>query len=130
MKSAEAIPSEASRPANIIIVCGGRDYSDFDYISVVLDKVLQRQGPFTMFQGGANGADHLAKRWAELRGVPMVEFPADWKTHGRAAGPIRNKAMLDAGADQVIAFEGGRGTQNMIRQARLRGIQVLQGELL
>ncbi|MEM9912925.1 MAG: hypothetical protein AAF922_19365 [Pseudomonadota bacterium] len=45
---------------------------------------------------------------------------------GRAAGPIRNKEMLDEGCpDLVVAFPGGRGTANMVKQAQAAGVEVL-----
>jgi len=52
--------------------------------------------------------------------------PADWERHGRAAGPIRNQEMADAGADLCIAFPYGigKGTYDMIERARKAGIPV------
>lgn len=49
-------------------------------------------------------------------------FPADWDKYGRAAGPIRNKQMLEYILEEnpiVAAFWDGksRGTKNMIDQA-------------
>ena len=56
-------------------------------------------------------------------------YPADWDTHGRGAGPIRNKQMLEEGKpDLVIAFPGGKGTANMIGQAKEAGIPVREIE--
>src|SRR5690606_30354012 len=57
-------------------------------------------------------------------GWHVVAYPADWRRHGRAAGPIRNQEMADAGADLCIAFPGGRGTADMVRRARAAGIPV------
>ncbi|BAQ18361.1 hypothetical protein GL4_2928 [Methyloceanibacter caenitepidi] len=80
-----------------------------------------------MIHGNATGADALAGFWAIAVGVPILAFAADWNKHGRAAGPIRNKQMLDEGKpDLVIAFPGGRGTANMVRQARERGVEVVE----
>lgn len=80
-----------------------------------------------IIEGGANGADFLGKVWAKWMLVPVEEFPADWNKHGKAAGPIRNKQMLDEGKpDLVIAFlaKDSRGTKNMIDQATKAGIPV------
>jgi hypothetical protein len=50
---------------------------------------------------------------------------ADWNTHGRAAGPIRNQRMLDeVKPELVVAFPGGRGTADMVRRAREAGVNV------
>lgn len=64
----------------------------------------------------------LAERWACS---PCDRIFADWKTHGRAAGPIRNQRMIDEWKPTlVIAFAGGRGTADMIRRAKAAGIEV------
>ena len=48
-------------------------------------------------------------------------------THGKGAGPIRNQRMLDAGQpDLVVAFEGGRGTADMITRTKRAGIEILE----
>lgn len=81
----------------------------------------------TIIHGGAKGADALAMSWAAVNWCPEIEFKADWAKHGRAAGPIRNKQMLEKGKpDVVIAFKGGRGTANMCRQAREAGVKVIE----
>jgi hypothetical protein len=69
----------------------------------------------------------MASRYADEHGLSQERFPADWDTHGRAAGPIRNQRMLDVGKpDFVIAFPGGHGTANMVRKAKAAGVQVLE----
>lgn len=111
-----------------VIVCGGRSYADVGTVFAVLDSMREQYGSLTIIQGGANGADLLARRWcAAQRSIRMINEPADWKTHGRAAGPIRNATMLsEHKPDLVIAFPGGRGTEDMKRQARTAGIEVVE----
>ena len=110
------------RPEMKILVCGGRDYSDWDS----LDVILCAHKPTLIIHGGARGADSLAGWWARCRLVPVRVFPADWSKYGKAAGIIRNKQMLDEGKpDLVIAFPGGRGTANMIEQAKAAGVRVI-----
>lgn len=76
--------------------------------------------------GCARGADTLGIEWAEANGIEVARFPADWHTHGRAAGPIRNQQMLDEGKlDLVVAFPGGRGTADMVRRAKAAGIDLI-----
>jgi hypothetical protein len=62
-------------------------------------------------------------RWARKRGIPVESFEADWRAHGKAAGPIRNAAMV-ATADALVVFPGGRGTRNCEAAARDRGVAV------
>lgn len=97
------------------LVCGGRDFTDREMVFRALDELR----PLVIIEGGARGADALARQWALDRGVKFLEFPADWQHHGKKAGPIRNAMMLEEGKpDMVIAFAGGRGTDDMLRKAR------------
>lgn len=77
-----------------------------------------------VIHGAASGVDSAAHEICD--GIwPVTAMPADWKTHGRAAGPIRNRAMAEI-ADALIAVWDGksRGTKNMIETARELGLRV------
>lgn len=105
-----------------VLVCGGRNYRDPKAVYEALNAL---DGVTSIIEGGAQGADCFAAEWADKTGTPHMQFNADWKTHGRAAGPIRNRQMLDEGKpDLVLAFPGGRGTANMIMQAQAAGVRV------
>lgn len=90
--------------------------------------------PSIMYEGGALGADRDCRHIAERSGLPYLTFEADWDTHGKAAGPIRNSDML-AGrhpawgeVDEpawVLAFPGNDGTADMIAKAHRKGLPVL-----
>lgn len=106
------------------IITGGRDYTDRDRVWTTLDTY--RSYITLVVQGGARGADKLAADWAAARGVPCETFVADWAAHGKAAGPLRNRQMLEAHPDAVVvAFPGGRGTANCVSEARRRGMRLL-----
>jgi hypothetical protein len=109
------------------LVCGGRGYTDAERMARVMDAAVERLGVTEIIQGGAPGADHLAKQWALTHGIPQTEFPADWSRFPKAAGPIRNQQMLDEGKpDLVIAFPGSDGTANMVGKAKKAGIRVIE----
>ncbi len=74
--------------------------------------------------GGADGADSSAESWAKHKGIPCKVIYPKWEDHGKAAGPARNKLILDEGVEAVIAFWDGTtpGTKNMLRQATDRNI--------
>jgi hypothetical protein len=78
--------------------------------------------------GDASGADEMALLWARDRAVDVELHRADWKKHGKAAGPIRNQQMVDAGADVVLAFPFGesRGTRHCMKAANAAGILVVE----
>jgi hypothetical protein len=108
-----------------ILVCGGRDYRDADAVFATLDAINAVQPITQIIEGGATGADRLALAWAIKRKVEVKTFCAEWTLNGRAAGPIRNRKMLDEGKpDKVVAFPGGRGTANMVEQAKSAGVPV------
>ena len=94
-------------------------------LNLVLSKFNKKHPITTLIHGGAKGADYLAARWAENNGIPCKAYPADWDRHGRAAGPIRNQMMLDTEKPfAVIAFPGGRGTDDMRKRAIAIGVHV------
>jgi len=107
-----------------ILVCGGRDYIDERKVFAVLHDYKGKVS--VLIHGCAKGADTIAGTWALINNVEVLRFKADWDRFGKAAGPKRNKRMLDEGhPDLVIAFPGGAGTTNMITQAHAANVQVI-----
>jgi len=112
-----------------VIVCGGRDYSDWDTGFAVLDQIHAETPIEFVFHGNARGADSIASAWAasvDRKGVRNCPCPAQWAKYGKAAGPKRNQAMLGNHIDLVIAFPGGAGTADMVRRATAAGVPVRQ----
>lgn len=108
-----------------VLVCGGRHYKNLAAVEHALTVLHAKRCITVLIEGGATGADCLARRWAEKHGITVMTFPADWKKFGRQAGPWRNNAMLYQGKpDGVVAFPGGAGTANMISQAEAAGVKV------
>ncbi len=106
-----------------VLVCGGRDYDDAEAVRHSLDMVRAE----SIITGGAKGADELGVKEAVRRGIKPIIFMAEWKKHGKGAGPIRNQQMLDEGKpDLVMAFPGGRGTADMVRRAKAAGVPVME----
>lgn len=108
-----------------VVVTGGRDYSDATMVNEVLDALA----PSHLVLGDARGADTLAKEWAQSKTLQSYRVhAAHWDVHGKKAGPLRNKAMLDdAGPDAiVVAFAGGIGTEDCVKQALSRNMIVLR----
>ena len=111
-----------------VLVTGGRDFSNRELLFETLDRLHAVRGFTVLIHGDANGADRLAGEWGAARGVTVEVHPADWKKHGRAAGPIRNQKMLEEKPDLVVAFPGGRGTADMVRKAKQAGLEVIMVE--
>ena len=113
-----------------VLVCGSRDYTD----RIKMVNIMSSLSPaVTIIEGGARGADIMAREIAEKWGWKVIEFPANWDLYGKKAGPIRNKQMLVEGKpDLVLAFysakEKSKGTKNMVEQAQKAGVRVIEYE--
>lgn len=113
-----------------VIVTGGRDYKNEALVRRVLRELL----PTRLYVGDATGVDAYAWAWAEQndRKISKWKFEAEWDIYGKSAGPRRNNIMLgaalwDNGPSLILlAFPGGRGTADCIRQAKGKGIIVLR----
>ena len=110
-----------------VIVCGGRDFTDYQFLHDTLKTVQLSRGKFTLIvHGNAKGADTLADFYGGRNHIATKRYIAEWKKYGLGAGPIRNMQMLrEEKPDLVIAFKGGAGTADMIRQAKMVGVEVI-----
>jgi hypothetical protein len=115
-----------------LIIAGGRDFGDpavFDAgVRWALQEQLSDRGPIGVVSGMARGADSMGADYARRSGLPLYEFPAQWKrpdgSVDRGAGYKRN-ALMAQNAQGVLLFPGGRGTQHMHDIARAQGLDVL-----
>jgi hypothetical protein len=109
-----------------LLICGDRWWKDKELIK----KYIEYFKPTVLIEGEARGADTLARMVAEELGIPVEKYPADWNTHGKKAGPIRNRQMLKEGKpDMVIGFhddlENSKGTKDMLKISTKAGISVM-----
>lgn len=110
----------------IVLVTGGRDYSDAKLVGEVLTRVHKEHHIQLLVHGCATGADTLAAIWAMKHGIQPVGCPALWDFYDKLAGSIRNTAMLWIKPQLCVAFPGGNGTANMVGQAKQSGIRVIE----
>jgi len=107
----------------IIIVTGGRSFSDADLIH----SFLNEHNPELVVQGGCTGADEIARNWCKLSGKECVTINADWDIFGKSAGPRRNMKMLKSYPNAiVVAFKGGSGTRNCVEMAKKLAMKVIE----
>lgn len=108
-----------------VLVCGDRNWTDQ---AAIYKRLALLDMSTTIIHGAARGADRIAGDAAERLGLPVIAVPAEWELHGKSAGPIRNRKMLDMEPELVIAFHSdlskSRGTADTVREARKRGIPV------
>ncbi|KVH64434.1 hypothetical protein WS89_03895 [Burkholderia sp. MSMB1072] len=108
-----------------VLICGGREFRNALLAFMWLDKLHAEVGVTVAVHGDAPGADTLSGEWARSRGIAVDVYPADWTLLGNAAGSARNTKMLrEAKPDMVFALPGGRGTLDMVSQAKAAGIPV------
>lgn len=110
----------------LVIVTGSRDWKD---LSAVYEAIADTPKCAIFMQGGCpTGADKFARMACEKSLRPMHTEKAHWYLYKLAAGPMRNRRMMEFEPDEVIAFLQNRndspGTIDCVNQAELRGIKV------
>ncbi len=108
-----------------VIVTGGRDYLNRKQVESVLDSL---EIDHLIVGDCPTGVDRFAKDWAQSKAHQSYAiYPAHWDAEGRAAGPIRNKRMVEQHPGAIVlAFPGGRGTANCKTTALKAGHVVLE----
>ena len=107
---------------------GGRFMDDADLVDASLSEWHEHKPITVLIHGAARGADSLCEAWAVAHGITVESYPVSnkkWKRYGKAAGHIRNGLMLTKQPAVLLAFPGGRGTENMIQQARAVGLPIV-----
>lgn len=107
-----------------LICTGGRDYRNISVIEEALESYQDHIRHVHV--GDAPGADAIVFDWCKRNVVPVVVHQAHWMRDGKAAGPIRNRAMIQRAIEwagecdgvAMLAFPGGRGTEDAKRQYR------------
>lgn len=88
-----------------ILVTGSRDWDDDDLIwDTLMEYHRKEENPILVSGACPTGADAIAEEIAAVFEWEIERHPADWKNYGKAAGFVRNKEMVDLGADVCLAF--------------------------
>jgi hypothetical protein len=112
-----------------VALTGGTDFNDHRLIWGKLDQVRTKHPDMVLLHGGSGkGAELIAAKWAEARGVTQVAFKPDWTKHAKAAPFKRNDAMLDVLPVGVLVFPGNGIQENLADKAKKLGIPVLKFE--
>lgn len=118
-----------------VLVTGSRKWDRPDVIWACLDIIAAEAAKvgetrLVVVHGCALGADTTADKWVRRGGHPLdvtaERHPANWREHPRSAGIIRNRRMVEAGADVCLAFVRGDsyGTSHCVRAAEEAEIPV------
>lgn len=105
-----------------VAIIGSRTFNNKEKFLSIVSKL-----PITkIVSGEALGADKLAKEYARENNIEYIGHKAKWITYGKAAGPIRNRLVIDDDIDEVIAFWDMKspGTKDAILYANKIGKKV------
>lgn len=123
--------SDASRLADSgaavmrLIIAGSRTIAGAEALAAI--DSLAPPEVAAVICGGAAGVDAAGRAWAEARGIPVLDFPADWARYGRGAGPIRNAAMVGSADALLQVWDGrSRGSADVRRRAVAAGLPLFE----
>jgi hypothetical protein len=108
-----------------IAIVGSRTFNDYALLEKELNSLRESVEIELIVSGGAKGADSLGQRYADSNKIPTKIFLPNWTLHGKAAGFIRNRDIIE-NSDYCIAFWDGtsKGTLSSIELAKKKGILV------
>lgn len=104
------------------IIAGSRTITDV----LEVEKAIKNSGfqITEVLSGTASGPDTIGANWAKEKAIPVKFFAPDWKTHGKAAGPIRNSLMADNAEALILIYDGqSRGSNDMWNKANAKGLK-------
>lgn len=119
-----------------ILITGSRDWSNKERIWDALseqyhcwehpaEECPEGMKPWVIVSGACpTGADAMCEEYGRLHGWTVERHPADWEQFGKRAGYLRNKEMVDLGADVCLAFilDESKGATMTARLAEEAGI--------
>lgn len=115
-----------------IIIAGTRTFDDYALLRKTMCNLFGQvpTSQMEVISGHCpTGADRHGEVFARRNGIRLTLFPADWKKYGKAAGPVRNRQMVEYAAPDgycVIFWDGkSRGSRNMIAEAKKAGLKTV-----
>jgi hypothetical protein len=116
--------AEPEKPFTVLVT-GGRDYTDRATVFRALNALYRKHPNLIVLHGACpTGADALAQEWAVANERPYIGIPAEWSRFGPSAGPRRNAILIHYLPDGAVAFPGGLGTADCVKQATAAGLTV------
>ena len=107
-----------------VLITGSRNWSDKEAVEIA----IARAKPDIIIEGGARGADAIAKEYAHKTFRKVIEVKSEWDKYGKKAGGIRNSTMIAMKPDLVLAFSMNlskdKGTRDTVNKAIKKGIKV------
>lgn len=111
----------------IIGISGSRNFTNYKLFCQIVNEWIELLNfkPDLIVHGGCRGTDALAEKYAADNNIPCSIELAEWNVYGNAAGPIRNKKIIER-ISYLFAFpsKNGKGTQNAINFAKKKKIKI------
>ena len=125
LRARENQKTQAHLPqGTLVAVTGSKPVDNAQTICAALDHVRGKYPDMVLVHGGGPGAEKIAARWAESKGVHQVVCKPDWTAHGRAAPFRRNDQLLKLLPKGLISFPGSGISENLVDKAVQLGIPV------
>jgi predicted Rossmann fold nucleotide-binding protein DprA/Smf involved in DNA uptake len=106
-----------------ICVAGSRKIKDKELVLKALSYAPQMT---TLVSGGAEGVDTIAEEIAKEQNIPIERYLPDWHTHGKKAGYLRNRTMVDHCDFVIVVWDGNsKGSKHTMDIAIEKGKPVL-----
>lgn len=103
-----------------VAVIGSRTFSDYDLVKDTLKCIHITE----IVSGGDLGADKLAEKYAEEKGIPVSIIPHT--ENPETSGSSRTYNIIST-AQMVVAFWNGKspGTGDLLKYARQKGKKIV-----
>ena len=125
LRARESSKTQVHLPeGTLVAVTGSKPVENAQSICAALDHVHGKYPDMVLVHGGGPGAEKIAARWAESKGIHQVVCKPDWNTHGRAAPFRRNDQLLKLLPKGLISFPGSGISDNLVDKATQLGIPV------
>lgn len=120
-------------PNIVMLVTGTRNTLTPEHKRIVREKVIEvvnkyGNDPIILVHGDCTGVDKYAAEVASIRkNISIISVKANWEKYGKAAGPIRNKQMLDTYRPHyILAFPSleSKGTYDCINKAKKHQLEL------
>ena len=107
--------------AHKVIIAGSRGITNGDLIRSVLAEQNLKIVEFV--SGTAKGPDTICIDIAKEMEIPCAKMAADWETHKKSAGYIRNDEMAKYGTYALLFWDGeSPGTKQMAERCKYHGL--------
>jgi hypothetical protein len=109
------------------IIAGSRTINSYDLVVRAIHESGWTDEITEVLCGMASGVDLSGKAWADAHGIEVKQFFANWRAHGRSAGPRRNEMMVRYADALILVWDGkSPGSSDVLRKAKVQGLRIYE----